>query len=454
MGGLGVSVLARQKPTERLLSYLKAKSIRLPVMSLVYSASLLAKEHDVSVVDAANLDLDPEETLQKIEEIKPDWILSTTSIASLFQEANFLSHLKKHINVTTVLMGDAATFFSSKILEDFSIDFIVKGDEPEIIVEQLCLEKDPQNIKGLVYRKNNQTIDTGDPAMIGDLNTLPFPRWDLFPMRAYRYFPILRKIPFATILSTRGCPYGCIYCPYTSNQGLKYRFRSAQNVLDELLYLKEKFNIRSVQFRDPTFTLKKDRTLEICKGMVENKLDLEWGCETRLDCLDESLIEKMAEAGCKGVNVGIESSSPDVIKNVKRGWIDPNHIQKMVERMIQNKIRVSGFFIIGLPGENRKSVEDTLKFAVQIPLSYAEFKIATPFPGTPLFEMAKKNGWINEVKVEEYTSYTPSMRMSEELDPLYLKEAANRAYFSFYMRPQKIFREIFSTSFLQGLART
>ena len=227
--------------------------------------------------------------------------------------------------------------------------------------------------------------------------------------------------------------------------------RTAENVLQELMHIKTHFNVKAVQFRDPTFTLKKDRTLEICEGIIRNRLHIEWGCETRVDCLDEQLIEKMTEAGLKGVNIGIESSDPQVIRNAKRGWIDPDHIRKMVRLMSANGIRVSGFFIIGLPGESRETVQRTIDFAVELPLSYAEFKIATPFPGTPLFEMAKANKWIEEVKLEDYTSYTPSMRIPGDLDPDFLKQTANGAYRSFYMRPRKIFGEIFSDSFISGM---
>jgi radical SAM superfamily enzyme YgiQ (UPF0313 family) len=223
-------------------------------------------------------------------------------------------------------------------------------------------------------------------------------------------------------------------------------------VIDELVYFKEKYLVNAVQFRDPTFTLKKERVLQICEGMLQHRLSLEWGCETRVDCLDEALIEKMAEAGLKGVNIGIESSDRDVVRNVKRGWIDPDHIRKMVRCMTDHGIRVSGFFILGLPGENRKTIEKTLEFSVELPLTYAEFKIATPFPGTPLFDMAKNNHWIEDMKIVDYTSYIPSMRVSEEMDPNYLEKASNQAYRSFYMRPKKIVKELLSDAFILKLS--
>jgi radical SAM superfamily enzyme YgiQ (UPF0313 family) len=451
MGGLGVNNLVKEKPVERLLSFLKARSIRLPMMSLAYSAAVLSKKFDVAVVDAANLDLTEEDTFRRIEALSPDMLISTTSISMLMKEAAFVSRVKRESGAIVGLTGDAATHLATRVMDEHPIDFVIKGDEPEGTLSQLAQSGDYRQLPGIAYRDGEIIADTGDPSRIVDLDALPFPKWDLFPVKVYRYFPILRRTPFLTVLSTRGCPYGCIYCPYTSNQGLKYRYRRAENVIAELVLLKEKHGIRAVQFRDPTFTIRKERTLAICDGIVANKLDIEWGCETRADRLTEELVDRMVAAGLRGVNIGIESASPDVIKNVHRGWIDLDHIRKMVQYMTDRGVRVSGFFVIGLPGETRSSIEKTLELARELPLSYAEFKVATPFPGTPLFEMAKQNKWIENIDIEQFTSYTPAMRISDELDPDYLKLTASRAYRSFYTKPRRAMKELSSMSFLVGL---
>ena len=451
MGGLGVTMVSKGGLSERVMSFLKARSIRLPVMSLVYAATLASRDHDVSVVDAANLCLSPEDTARRIESLNPDWLISTTSISALMAEADMLARLKKRLGCTVGLLGDAATQMANEVFERYDIDFVVRGDEPESVIEQILEQGTYRNLRGTIYRESGTVHDGGDPGYIADLDALPFPRWDLFPVGSYRYFPILRRSPFVTVLSTRGCPYGCIYCPYTSNQGPKYRYRSPENVVDELTLLKEKYKVNAVQFRDPTFTIRKDRTVEICRGIVERNLRLEWGCETRVDCLTEDLIDTMVEAGLKGVNIGIESTDPDVIRNVKRGWVDPKRIEAMVRHMHDRGVRVSGFFIIGLPGETLASVQRTLDFALSIPLTYAEFKIATPFPGTPLFDMAMTNKWIQTVELERYTGYTPTMRIPGGPNPDDLASEAKAAYRKFYMRPSKILKELTKGAFLPQL---
>ena len=164
------------------------------------------------------------------------------------------------------------------------------------------------------------------------------------------------------------------------------------------------------------------------------------------------MIDKMVESGLKGVNIGIESIDPDVVRNLKRGWIDPDRIRSTVSYLHKNDVRVSGFFIIGLPGETTTSARATLDFALSIPLSYAEFKVATPFPGTPLYEMAKKNNWIDQIRLEDLTSYTPTMRIAD-LDPEMLNQVTSEAYRKFYMRPAKIIAEICGEGFISSLAR-
>src|SRR5581483_11338254 len=200
MGGLGVNITYRHKLAEKLLSYLKAHSIRLPVMSMVYSASVLARHHDVAVIDAANLELSIDETLKRVADEKPDWVLSTTSISALMEEAKLLGRIKEKVGATIGLMGDAATILSNEVMKKYPVDFIIKGDEPEFVIEKIIEAGGYKNISGVIHRDTGSVRDCGDPPTIMDLDSLPFPRWDLFPIHAYRYFPILRKTPFVPVL--------------------------------------------------------------------------------------------------------------------------------------------------------------------------------------------------------------------------------------------------------------
>jgi anaerobic magnesium-protoporphyrin IX monomethyl ester cyclase len=454
MGGLGVGVRMEGGLPGRIMSLVKARSIRLPVLSLSYCATILARDHDVRVVDAANLDLSVPRTRKAILDFAPDWVLSWTSTSGLWEELAFLTSLKEGRSPVVGLLGNAAASRPREVFDGHPIDFIVKGEEPEGIMSALSAAGTFRGQPGVLCRDGTGWLDGGETGAIGELDRLPFPRWDLFPVESYRYFPILRRRPFLTILSTRGCPYGCIYCPYTSNQGTRYRHRSVENVLDELSYLKERFGVAAVQFRDPTFSLRRARTFRICEGILDRGLELEWGAETRIDCLDDRLMDKMVESGLRGINFGIESSDPGVIANTKRGWIPPDLIRERVARFADQGVRVSGFFILGLPGETPDSVQRTIEFAQELPLSYAEFKIATPFPGTPLFDMAKREGWVGEERLEDYTSYVPSMRVHPELDAPLLNRKANEAYRRFYASPSRVLREVTSAGFLTGLARS
>lgn len=450
MGGLGVNNVANPEDgiVRRFVARVKAGAIRIPVLSLVYSASILAENHEVLVIDAANESLDVEKTVSKAVQFKPDWIISTSSISTVELELKLLGLIKQETNARIAVIGDAASLCPDKWVVENGIDYVLVGDEPELAIQSFSKNKTLEGVTGVSKVVAGHLKKSGDPGAITNLDALPRLRWDLFPIREYRYFPMLRHAPFVTALASRGCPYGCIYCPYTSNQGLKYRFRSAQNVFEEIKHNYEAYGVRSVQFRDPTFTLRKDRIEEFCDLIIKSGMKLELGCETRIDCLNEKLIDKMVEAGFRGVNIGIESTDPSVIRNAKRGWISPELIEKNVRHLRNNGVRVAGFFVLGLPGENRQTVETTLDFSRTLPLSYAEFKIATPFPGTPLLEMALQNKWIEEVNHKDYSSYKATMKIHPDLNERFLEEALSDAYKKFYFRPSRILSEVFSERFV------
>jgi len=452
MGGLGVSLGHRSGLASKAMNFLKARSIRLPVMSLAYSAGVLKSHHEIQIIDAANMDMDAVGVLESLLDFKPEIILSATSIAALIEEVQFLSSAKEILKCKLILLGDAASLRAESVLANYDIDYIIQGDEPEAVLmlapslEAEILRKTP----GVIGKTGSEVWNTGVPPTLMELDAIPFPSWDGFPVQYYRYFPTLRRGPFLTVLSSRGCPYGCIYCPYTSNQGLKYRYRSAENVVLELFQLKRAHQIGAFLFRDPTFTLRKPRVHEICDGILKHRLGLDWGCETRVDCLDDPLIEHMVKAGLKGVSIGVESTDPAVIRNAKRGWIDPSLIETRVRRLTSLGVRVQGFFIVGLPGESLETIKRTIDFASQLPLSYAEFKVATPFPGTPLFEMAQQNGWIDKVELNRYTSYDATLRLPN-LPPDRVKSMTERAYRKFYLSPKRILKEVTQFSFWRCL---
>ncbi len=451
MSGLGVNIKSKENFVDGLISHIKSAMRKMPVLSLGYLSAILNEVSDVRVIDAANLGMSADTLLIETQKMKPDFVFAASSIASLPFEAKLLEKIKELTGAKVGLIGDAASIFSDVVLRECDIDFIIKG-EVETVAPKIVNRVKFQNIRGLSFKVKNKIIDNGNSTLTENLDTLPFPKWDGFPIKEYGYFPILKKKPFLTVLSSRGCPYGCIYCPYSTFMGRKWRARTPENVLIELKYLKDNYGVKSVLFRDPIFSLDKKRTLEICKGMVGGNLGIDWACETRADCLDEETLSSMAEANCKGINIGIESADPRVLSTAKRKSIDSEKIQKIISYTKDLGIKTTGFFIIGLPGETIESIKNTIDFSLSLGLSYAEYKIATPFPGTKLYEMCIKNGWVDEIETlsdfPAFTSYNAYIKLDNGLSPEYVEECCSNAFKMFYSQNKILSRELLNGDFI------
>jgi len=416
----------------------------MPVLSLGYLSSVLLDGTKIEVIDAANVGVCAEDVIKKSTNINPDFIFAASSIPSLPFEVKILEMIKQSTGAKVGFIGEAASIFSGIILKKNNIDFIIKN-EPEVIAKKIIDGNNYSEIPGIVYKKDNKTKDTGKVSLIKNLDNLPFPRWDHFPIKKYGYFPILKKKPFVTMLSSRGCPYGCIYCPYTTFMGRCWRARTPDNVIEEMKFIKRKFGIKSVLFRDPIFSLDKKRVIKICEGMINEKINIEWACETRIDCLDKNLLNIMAESGCKGINIGIESTNPKILSNVKRKSITKELIKKIISRANENKIKITGFFIFGLPGETIKTIEESIKFSLSIGLDYAEYKVATPFPGTELYKICIKRGWFEKItdlsNFPSFTSYNAYIKL-KNLSTKQIEKYCSGGFKRFYFRKKTILREL------------
>ena len=438
MGGMGVQVSFGTTLSEKFVAFLKRFSVKLPVITLAYLAAQL-KEDDLQVIDAGNQEISPQGVMDRITSFSPEYIFSSTSVSGLENEIKFFEDIKDSNDVTIGLFGEAASILSKEVLSSHNIDFIFNG-EPEGLIQNLFSDG-IENCDGLIYNKNGKIIKK-EKILVQNLDELPFPDWSKFPVESYSYFPLIKKIPFLPILSSRGCPHGCIYCPYAVAMGAKWRFRSPENVFSEISSLVEKHGIKGMQFRDPIFSLDEKRTHEICDRLSDSGLSVEWGCETRIDALSYNTIKKMAAAGCVAVNVGIESISDGVLTVCKRKKISNDEIVEKVKLMDDYGIRVSGFFILGLPGSTRKSIQEDINFSLQLPLSYAEYKVATPFPGTMLYDIALKNKWIDDNRKNNLSSYKSVMKINDSVTPEYLEKICNKAFNSFYMNPKFILKEL------------
>ncbi|MEE9474911.1 MAG: radical SAM protein, partial [Candidatus Hydrothermarchaeaceae archaeon] len=252
-------------------------------------------------------------------------------------------------------------------------DIVVRG-EGEATFRELIEGRALEDIEGMSWMDGTKIVHNPDRGLIADLDSIPFP--------AHRYFPT-DKYGIMSMATSRGCPYSCSYCSAARFWRRKVRYRSPENVLEELKLIKE-LGFDLVKFMDSTFTLDKRRVIEICRLIREEGLDMKWSCETRADALDDELLGALSGAGCTLICIGVDSACNDVLSKNRRN-IDVLTMKNAFESIKRHKLQTRAYITFGLPGETRKSVEETIKFLDDIKPDQILLSLATAYPGTELW---------------------------------------------------------------------
>ncbi len=411
-------------------------------LGLAYLASVLEREgHKVKVLDCPTLEYDLKDLEREIKGFRPQ-VMGITSTTSTIYDAYKVARLTKEINPKAVVVigGPHVSFTAEQTLRECPfIDVVVRG-EGETTTEELitCLEEGQplEEVRGISFRKDEKVVETENRPFIENLDELPFPAYHLLPMDRYK----VGRHHFANIITSRGCPFSCIFCSSSQLCGKRWRARSPENVIEELKVLKYEYNISEVEFLDDTFTLNSPRAEKICDLMMRENLNLSWSASSRVNTLTQRLANKMRKAGCHTIYLGIESGSQKILDLIQKGT---NLVQaeRAVEILKGAKINVLGSFIIGIPGETIKSIKKTIKFAKKLNLNFAQFSICTPYPGTKLFDIAREKGFLLTRDWSKYTILDPVMKtpgiLSKELKRWLLK-----AYLSFYLRPKFLLEQV------------
>jgi hypothetical protein len=373
-----------------------------PPLDIPYLAAfLLERQLDVEVIEAGALGLSTDSLCQRVkaEPAAPRaLVLVRTSLPTIDWDLQVCHELKRRCAPGAVaLFGPAVPSLLHRLTVETEekIDFAVLG-EPEATVSMLMGDGPLDQVPGLLHRTAAGWARTATRELERNLDSLPFPRWDLLPYDRY----VIPKsstsgqMRFLPMLTSRGCPYGCSYCPYPVAQGLKWRFRSPENVVDEMEHLVGDLGVEYILFRDPMFSLQQKRVVGICEEILRRGLEVQWKCETRVDCLDEATIALMARAGCTGVNFGVESTDPEIQKGVHRKPILTSEFVDKVSICRRHGIATFAFFVVGLPGDTVDTILSSIEFAVRIRANWTQFTIATPFAGTPMHSWAARQGFI------------------------------------------------------------
>lgn len=380
--------------------------LRVPTLDIFHNASLLLEDgFPVDIVDSVLSGHSIEECAAEVAARKPDWAVFRTASASLAHDLRAAQALRERSEAKILFYGPWLAQEPETARASPAVDGVILGDA-SLALREIARRGSCEDLPAAPFLEN--------------LDSLPIPRWDLVDYKRYSY---------VTSQTSWGCPLGCGYCPYPLAQGTRWRARGIAGVVAEFSALRDRYGLRFVLLRDPEFTFNRRRTVELCAALIEAGTPIAWGCETRLDTLDEELLALMAKAGCLSVQFGVESLNPETLALMGRPNFGVSVIRDKVAAFKRHGILTYALYVIGLPGETRQSTRELIDFALDLGSECASFSMATAFPGTSLARMAEERGWIVAENRRRLTSSIASMRnehmSAEEIKELYL-EAKSR----------------------------
>ncbi len=336
-------------------------------LGLGYIAAVSERYAETKVID---MNVEKTDIEQAVKDFMPD-IVGITSTTPAFSEAKRIAALIRDISSAKIIIGGVhATFRPDEALE--AADIAVRG-EGELIFEEMLAGKPVEEIKGISYKMDDKIVHNPDRELIEDLDSVSIPAYHLFPVKKYMIM---------SAISSRGCPFNCVYCCSTRYWRNKVRYRHVDSFYKEIELL-AKIGVRTLKIHDSTFTIDKKRVIDFCNKMLESDLDLFWSCETRPDTLDEGMLAKMKKAKCILICIGVDSASETVLRNANRP-MEKETIEKIFLKSREAGIRTRAYITFGLPGESEESVKETIEFLKRAKPDQIMLSLATIYPGTSL----------------------------------------------------------------------
>ena len=416
-----------------------------PSLGIGYMAAVLEQNgYDVDVLDASALELTYDEIGDEILKRNPDIVsisALTQTIGVALDSADKIKEVKP--DTVVVLGGYHPTFEYESVLEEESVDVVVRGEGEYTLLELVeTIENggDLKTVQGLAFHDEDDgsLILTLDRPIIEDLDELPFPAFHLFPMEKYRILNITTNV--ATIITTRGCPMQCSFCSSAALHGHKLRRRSYTNVVDEIEIRLREQNIDTIAFMDDTFTLNKKFVSDFCAEIERRNLKFWWGCTSRVDTLDEDLLQTMKDAGCITIFIGVESADQQMLEKMNKNiTLDKTENAFRLARKVG--IRTIASCVIGMPEDTKKSIKKTIDFVKKLNPNYSLYSLATPYPGTRFYNETFKKNLINIKDWSKYTLLDPVLQ-TVDCTSKELRSIQKKAFLKFYLRPGYLIRQV------------
>jgi anaerobic magnesium-protoporphyrin IX monomethyl ester cyclase len=426
----------------RFPTYNYATPVMHPPLYLAYAAAYLRdRGHEIKFIDAPVIGMSVEDFVKEACLFRPEMIVFETSTPSYTNDIRVAEDLKRALQHTVqdpikiVFMGPHVTSLPKETLAAPILDAIVMGEYEFSLAEYV--ERGPVKTPGIGYKNERGEIIINElRPFSADLDCIPFPARDLLPN--YRYFDPILKNPFTFIVSGRGCPYKCIFCNWPQHlTGRRYRKRSPEHVVKEIVYLQENYRFKSFLFNDDTFTAEREHALAIAREMIRQRVSIPWGCYARADHDDDELLDTLKKAGCFLLKIGVESANEEILRRSKKNY-DLVKVRKTVRMMVRKKFHVHATFAFGLPGETKDSIEETIRFARELNPTTVQFSIAVPYPGTEFYDYLDSQGYL---LTKEWDEFMPLKPIYEYPNLAYadMNEALRRAYRVHYLRPKYMY---------------
>jgi radical SAM superfamily enzyme YgiQ (UPF0313 family) len=406
-----------------------------PPLGISYIAAVLEKEGvEVDICDAQNLNMNFEDIGRHIIDFNPD-IIGISCFTPNYPQAQQVAELAKHVasDAITVIGGPHVTFTAARTLRETPfIDVVVRGEGEYTMVDLVRAaegELQVTEVPGISYRLRGMFVNNPDRPFITDLDSLPFPARHLWPEEYMSSG--MREVP---IITSRGCPYGCVFCSTSKMAGHAFRARSPKNVVDELQQVVEEYDFNRFVFKDDTFTLDNQRVLDICEEILQRGLEITWACSARVDTVTPELLSRISEAGCNMIYYGVESGNQEILDNFIGKRITLEQAKNAIQWAHDVDIATVASYIIGFPGEKadkayqehlkkseygrgdyegttKGTIFESLACAEEMDSDLAQVHLLTPYPGTRVYDEPESLGI--KILTDDFTRYNLQLPIIE-----------------------------------------
>lgn len=419
----------------------------LPPYSLLQIASMLRTDgHEVELIDANGWNLSWEEVNERVNNTKYDVLIFRFTPTTFEWDTKIATISKKTYSnaLTAGICWTLRTVPREVLQSSADLDIYIMHEYETVtplLISAISRGNDLSTVPGIAYRSSTEINVNRAAKSVSDWDSIPLPAYDLLPSLKNYFINTPHGSPFTIMYTSKGCPYSCIFC---TERNTRLKKRSAESVLNELRYLEQKFNVKTVSFFDETFTIDMKRVVTIAEGIRKEKLKIIWYCNTRVDLVNKDLLKIMYNGGCRGISYGIESGSQEILNNAKKG-ITVEQAEDAIRWAKEAGMKVYCTFIFGLPGENWSTVEETIEFVKRTLPTGAQFNVAVPYPGTELYKIAVEKGRIKEGATWREMYQHETVMRTDELSYEDLNEIRKMAYGALYFNPKWWLQNIWYT---------